>query len=125
MSASPFLRAAPVSFAYGLRPTAPFDAEEESSAQPPPPHRQPRAVPAAEHWQTQLDPSDPYDELSHTDVVHGMLGGIPKNVFKVREVTKLLLFAGVAIGGIMLIDLSVKLMVALSGCSKQKLERQQ
>jgi hypothetical protein len=40
--------------------------------------------------------------------------GIPKHVFKVRETTKLLLFLGIAVGGIVLLDLTSKLIVSIS-----------
>lgn len=40
--------------------------------------------------------------------------GVPKHVFKVRETTKLLLFLGVAAGGILLLDLSARLIVSIA-----------
>ena len=40
--------------------------------------------------------------------------GVPKHVFKVRETTKLLLFLGVAAGGILLLDLSARLLISIA-----------
>lgn len=70
----------------------------------------------------EADPYSKYAKLVKSNPVLGPIGSIPKYVFKVRETTKLLLFAAVAIGGVMLLDLSVKLMVAASNvkCSREQ-----
>jgi hypothetical protein len=51
----------------------------------------------------------------------GATFGVPKHVFKVRETTKLLLFVGFAVGGVLLVDMTARLLVSIahSKCSKQ------
>jgi hypothetical protein len=40
--------------------------------------------------------------------------GVPKHVFKVRETSKLILFLGAAAGGIILLDLSARLLISIA-----------
>jgi hypothetical protein len=62
-----------------------------------------------------------YTKLVKSPMLPFMTMGVPTHVFKVRETTKLLLFMGVAIGGILLLDLSARLLVSIahSKCEKK------
>lgn len=59
-----------------------------------------------------------YKKLIQSTMLPLSLIGVPKHVFKVRETTKLLLFMGVAAGGIILLDLSLKLVTQVANQKK-------
>lgn len=56
----------------------------------------------------------PYTKLVKSSMLPFSAVGLPKHVFKVRETTKLLLFLGVAVGGVLLLDLSARLIVSIA-----------
>jgi hypothetical protein len=60
------------------------------------------------------DDQGAYTKLVKSPMLPFTMLGIPTHVFKVRETTKLLLFMGVAIGGVLLLDLSARLLVSIA-----------
>ena len=68
---------------------------------------------------------DEYTHLMEDADVPGALFGVPKHVFNIRETTKLILFAGVAILVVVALDMSTKMVssaaaVACSSASAKK-----
>jgi hypothetical protein len=55
-----------------------------------------------------------YTKLVKSPMLPFSAVGLPKHVFKVRETSKLLLFLGAAIGGILILDLSARLIVSIA-----------
>jgi hypothetical protein len=55
-----------------------------------------------------------YEKLVKSSMLPFSTLGVPKHVFKVRETTKLIMFLGVAIGGVLLLDLSAKLLISIA-----------
>jgi hypothetical protein len=118
---SPYWRASRVSDVHdGYRleeaENWPFMRTPLNAPQPPP--QRPLAVPAP--LPAQAVSEDPYTTLSQADVLKTSIG-ISKDVFKVREVTKLLLFVGLAAGSILFLDISIRLIIATATikCNKQ------
>lgn len=58
-----------------------------------------------------------YNHVATGDLT-GTILGVPQGVFKVREVTKLLMFAGLAAGTILLLDVSSRFLVSMSQRNK-------
>jgi hypothetical protein len=57
--------------------------------------------------------NDKYKGITKSDLSTKLIG-IPSSVFKVQEVSKLLLFAGVAVMGVIVIDSAVKMGMMIS-----------
>jgi hypothetical protein len=69
----------------------------------------------AQQQQQEAQTADgPYAKLVKSTMLPFSALGVPKHVFKVRETTKLLLFLGVAAGGILLLDLSARLLISIA-----------
>ena len=72
--------------------------------------------------QPQPQPQQPipmdHETLKYTrlvkDDISSKIMGVPKHVFKVKEVTKLLLFVGLAASSIVLLDVSAKFLIAMA-----------
>jgi hypothetical protein len=77
----------------------------------------PQAPPSYQQQPQQVI-NDKYTRLVKTDISSTIMG-VPKHVFKVKEVTKFLLFVGMAAGSILLIDVSAKFLIAMSNKNKQ------
>lgn len=77
--------------------------------------QQQRAVdPPIADAQVRPESSGAYTKLVKSVMLPITTLGLPKHVFKVRETTKLLLFASVAIGGVLALDLAARLIVSVS-----------
>ena len=62
-----------------------------------------------------------YTKLVKDDISSKIMG-VPKHVFKVKEVTKFLLFVGAAAGAVLLLDVSAKFLIAVANNSKRQHE---
>lgn len=67
---------------------------------------------------------DEYADLMWEADLTGTVIGVPKHVFKVRETTKLILFAGAAIMFVVALDMSTKMIssAAAVACAKKRAE---
>lgn len=63
---------------------------------------------------SEQDTDGPYTKLVKSTMLPFHTLGVPKHVFKVRETTKLILFLGVAAGGVLLLDLSARLLISIA-----------
>ena len=81
---------------------------------PPPPQTQVRVEPAPD-----FQAPDAYTKLVKSPSFVPSLIGLPKHVLKVRETSKLLLFIGFASAGLLMLDMSTKLILAIAKCSNQ------
>lgn len=85
----------------------------------PPPYLAPppaAAYPSQSQYVGDQSPPDysAYTKLVKSAAVTQSITGVPKHVFKVRETTKLLLFLGVAAGGILMLDLTARLLISIA-----------
>ena len=88
---------------------APLQQQQQQSP-PPPPNDYDNRLKALIAELEELKKDNAYRKVNDSDTIHTLFG-VPKHVFKVREVTKLLLFASAAFAGILLIDLTVRLVL--------------
>lgn len=72
----------------------------------------PSASANAQQQQQRHDVSK-YNQVTNGDIT-GTIFGVPQSVFQVQEVTKLLMFAGLAVGTIVLLDVSMKFILSMA-----------
>lgn len=75
-----------------------------------------------QHHHQQQQQYAEYDDFERDTDFPGTFIGIPKHVFKIRETTKLILFAGLAVLLVVALDMSTKMIssAAAVACSKKK-----
>lgn len=111
---------APKQIGTPIRRTGPIGQGQESY--PPPSGFLPsskmmynqQAVPLTDESVEDQQLQGAYTKLVKSSTLHNSFLGVTKHVFKVREGTKLILFLGAAAGGILLLDLTARLLISIA-----------